>query len=62
VSRQNQRKLYVAATAYTNKPSDAKWDILKAAFTQEEFDRLEAETEPAAEAEQPALDLEDAGE
>jgi hypothetical protein len=62
MSRANQRKLYGATTDYINNPAEDTWARLKHAFGQEEFDRMEVETKPAPEAEQPALELEDAGE
>jgi hypothetical protein len=58
----NRKKLQFAVNRFSNRPMlDGRFEAVEAALDQVKFDRLEAETEPAAE-EQPALELEDAGE
>jgi hypothetical protein len=58
----NRRALRVAATRYYNQQSEERFAAVESAFSAIQFDRMDVETDPKAEAEQPALELEDAGE
>jgi hypothetical protein len=55
--KDNRRALRVAATRYYNKQSEERFAAVESAFAAIQFDRMDVETEPAAESEQPALEL-----
>jgi hypothetical protein len=53
----NRYAFQAATNRFYRRPTDENLGAVEAALDQVKFDRLEAETEPAAEAEQPALEL-----